>query len=374
MISSNHIHIVSFNIPYPPDYGGLIDVYYKIKSLTELGVQVHLHTFFYDGRKRSSHLEELCYETHYYPRLRFGNPFSSRMPYIVETRKSANLLHNLCKDQYPILFEGIHCTYYLDHPSLAQRLRIVRMHNIENLYYKNLARVEKNIFKRYYLNQEAQSLKYYQQILSKANLIAAISPVDQILLNLKYQNSFYLPVFHSNSELTCKTGKGNHILYHGNLGVGENNEAALFLVNRICNDIDLPFIFAGSNPSKELIKSVEPYPNIQIIANPDVDVINSLINDSQINLIPTFQDTGIKLKLINALYKGRYCIVNTKMVKDTGLESLCFVADDPQLMKQQIRDLYYKDFEESEIEKRRKILYLQFNNKASAEILINKIF
>jgi hypothetical protein len=374
MINSNHIHIVSFNIPYPPDYGGLIDVYYKIRSLTELGVKVHLHTFFYDGRKRSQQLEELCYETHYYPRLPFGNPFNSRMPHIVETRKSNKLLHNLCKDNHPILFEGIHCTYYLDHPALAHRLRVVRMHNIENLYYKNLARVEKNIFKRYYLNQESKSLKYYQQILSKANLIAAISPVDQIVLNLKYQNSFYLPVFHSNSELSCKTGKGKHILYHGNLGVGENNEAALFLVNRICNDIDLPFIIAGSNPTKELIKSAETNSNIQIIANPNVDEINKLIIDSQINLMPTFQDTGIKLKLINALYKGRFCIVNTKMVKDTGLESLCYIADDPQLMKQQIRDLFNNDFDEAEINKRKEILCNNFNNTLSAEILIKKIF
>jgi hypothetical protein len=374
MNSSRHLHIVSFNIPYPPNYGGLIDVFYKIRTLSELGIQVHLHTFFYDGRKRSAQLEDLCYETHYYPRLHWGNPFTSKMPYIVETRKSNKLLHNLSKDNYPILFEGIHCTYYLNHPALADRLRVVRMHNIENLYYKNLARVERNFFKRYYLNQESQSLKYYQQILSKADLIAAISPVDQIVLNLKYHNSFYLPVFHSNSELSCKAGKGKHILYHGNLGVGENNEAALFLVNNICNDIDLPFIIAGSNPSKELLKSAELNPNIKIVANPDVDEINHLINDSQINLMPTFQDTGIKLKLINSLYKGRFCIVNTKMVKDTGLESICIVTDDLRLMKQKIKEYFVKDFDETEISKRSKILHSHFNNRTSAEILIRKLF
>jgi hypothetical protein len=374
MTTSDHIHIVSFNIPYPPNYGGLIDVYYKIRSLTDLGVKVHLHTFYYDGRERSPELEDLCYETHYYPRLRFGNPFEKKLPYIVKTRKSNKLLKNLCSDNFPILFEGIHCTYYLDHPSLSGRLRIVRMHNIEFLYYKNLARVEKNFFKRYYLNQESQSLRYYQQILSKASLIAAISPVDQILLNLKFQNSFYLPVFHPNSEVTSQTGRGGHILYHGNLGVGENNEAALFLVNNICNNIDLPFIIAGSNPSRELLKSVEAFPHIKIITNPGVDEINNLISNSQINLMPTFQDTGIKLKLINALYKGRYCIANTKMVKDTGLESLCTIADDPMTMKQEIKNLFIKDFDQPEIEKRQEILLEHFNNKTSAGILISKVF
>jgi hypothetical protein len=374
MSTSKHIHIVSFNIPYPPNYGGLIDVFYKIKSLSELGIQVHLHTFFYDGRERSSQLEDLCFETHYYPRLRWGNPFSSKMPYIVETRKSGKLLTNLCKDNYPIIFEGLHCTYYLDHPALADRLRVVRMHNIEFLYYKNLARVERNFFKRYYLNQESQSLKYYQQILSKANLIAAISPVDQIVLNLKYHNSFYLPVFHSNTELSCKSGRGDYILYHGNLGVGENNEAAMFLVHKIFNDIGLPLIIAGSNPSPELIKSAEHNPNIKIVSNPDVEEINRLINDAQINLMPTFQDTGIKLKLINSLYKGRYCIVNTKMVKDTGLESICIIADDPGLMKQKVKDYFTENFNEDEINKRSEILKAHFNNTTSSNILIEKLF
>ena len=34
------IHIVSFDIPYPPNYGGIIDVFYKIKTLFELGYEM----------------------------------------------------------------------------------------------------------------------------------------------------------------------------------------------------------------------------------------------------------------------------------------------------------------------------------------------
>ena len=28
-----HLHIVSFNVPLPADYGGIIDVFYRLKSL-----------------------------------------------------------------------------------------------------------------------------------------------------------------------------------------------------------------------------------------------------------------------------------------------------------------------------------------------------
>ncbi|RXM39833.1 hypothetical protein BOQ62_09820 [Chryseobacterium sp. CH21] len=39
------LHIISFNDPYPPTYGGIIDVYYKIKALSALGIKIHLHCF-----------------------------------------------------------------------------------------------------------------------------------------------------------------------------------------------------------------------------------------------------------------------------------------------------------------------------------------
>ena len=31
--SDPELNIVSFDVPYPPDYGGVIDVFYKIKEL-----------------------------------------------------------------------------------------------------------------------------------------------------------------------------------------------------------------------------------------------------------------------------------------------------------------------------------------------------
>ena len=57
-MSDLHLHIISFDIPYPANYGGVIDVYYKAKALSEKGVKVHLHCFQY-GRKPSMVLENL---------------------------------------------------------------------------------------------------------------------------------------------------------------------------------------------------------------------------------------------------------------------------------------------------------------------------
>ena len=33
LFKDKEVHIVSFDVPYPPNYGGVIDVFYKIKTL-----------------------------------------------------------------------------------------------------------------------------------------------------------------------------------------------------------------------------------------------------------------------------------------------------------------------------------------------------
>jgi len=41
------LHIVSFDVPYPANYGGVIDVFYKLKALHSLGIEIYFHVFEY---------------------------------------------------------------------------------------------------------------------------------------------------------------------------------------------------------------------------------------------------------------------------------------------------------------------------------------
>ena len=59
MTQNKEIHIVAFTIPYPANYGGVIDVFYKIKALYKLGVKINLHCFKYD-RTDSIELNKYC--------------------------------------------------------------------------------------------------------------------------------------------------------------------------------------------------------------------------------------------------------------------------------------------------------------------------
>ena len=47
MTEPKHLHVISFDVPVPANYGGVIDVYYKLKALHLQGVKIHLHCFEY---------------------------------------------------------------------------------------------------------------------------------------------------------------------------------------------------------------------------------------------------------------------------------------------------------------------------------------
>jgi hypothetical protein len=88
----------------------------------------------------------------------------------------------------------------------------------------------------------------------------------------------------------------------------------------------------------------------------------------------TNQPTGLKLKLLNALYNGRFCLVNSDMVKGTSLESLCVVADEPEEMIAEIKRLMEEDFTEEDAEERDAKMKQLYDNETNAHKIIKTIF
>jgi hypothetical protein len=372
-MSEKHLHIISFDVPYPPNYGGVIDVFYKIVALQKQGIKVHLHAYHY-GRPESKVLSELCHSVHYYPRGKFFQAIYSSVPYIVGSRRSEDLLDILVKDDYPILFEGLHTCFYLNHPSLKHRLKIVRMHNIEWDYYNSLGKAEKNFFVKFYLYSESNKLKKFEEILKDADIVLGISLKDTEYFAGRFENVHYLPAFHPHDEVKSKVGRGDYCLYHGNLKVQENNQAALFLVKKVFEDLNIPFKIAGTSPSDMLKKEMKKAGHFELITSPYDEMMQQYIESAHINILPTFQPTGIKLKLLNALHNGRWVVVNRQMVENTGLENLCIIADSADQMKSVIKELMQHDFPQIEIERRKNLLYEKFSNAANAHKLITLVY
>ena len=368
-----NLHIVSFNVPYPPNCGGLIDVFYKIQSLNNYGVQVHLHCFEF-GKKKQPELEKICARIFYYKGNKGLFKTIHKLPYLVKMRSDSELLNNLIADDYPILFEGLYTTFFLDSPQLKNRIKIVRMHNIEHNYFNILAQQEKKIARRLFYRNTAKKFENYEPVLSNSTHIAAISPNDFHYFSKQYNNAFWLPPFHSNTEINVFFGSGTYALFHGNLSVRENVKAALFLINAFRETETIQIVIAGNSPAEELVKICEKIPHIKLISKPTELEMQKLITEAHVQLMPSFQPTGLKLKLINSLFRGRHCLVNDTMVSGTGLENLCHKANTSDEFVAKTRKLMALPFESDDLILRKEILSKRFDNQRNAALLVSKIF
>lgn len=367
--SDNHIHIVSFDIPCPVNYGGVIDVFFKLKALVERGLKVHFHCFEY-GREHSERLEALCETTQYYKRdMSFWKAFS-KIPYIVTSRISEDLIQDLLKDDYPIILEGLHSCGVLLDPRMKGRRIFVRSHNVEHDYYQYLAETEKNLRKKHFLKIESRKLRKFESILAKATGVLAISNKDYEYFKQKFDNVYLIPAYAGFDKVDVLEGQGDFVLYHGKLDISENYNAAEFLIKEVFKGSDIKLKIAGMNPPRYLVKLIENERNIELIENPEDDVLQDLIRNAQINILVTAQSTGLKLKLLNALFNGRYCVVNDKMVEGLDINDLCIVANTADEMKTVVADLMTKPFVEEQVEIRKSRMDAFYNPSRATDKLV----
>jgi hypothetical protein len=349
-----------------------MDIYYKIKALAEKGVHIYLHCFEYK-RNQAKELEKICKKVYYYHRSFSKKLFFSGLPFIVISRKHDQLLRQLCMDKHPILFEGLHTCYFLPDPLLSERIKIVRTHNIEHDYYKYLSSHEESVFRKVFFSSESRKLKSYEKVLRSAELLFSISHADNKHFKTINRNTHYLPVFHPNEQVECMEGKGDYALYHANLQISENRKAVVYLLEEIFQHLPFRLIVAGQQPDESLKEKIARYPNVKLVENPSETIMTDLVRDAHINVLPSFQPTGIKLKLVNALYRGRFCITNSMMVNQTGLETLCMIANTPEKFKTQITEAFNHSFTQTEIEKRKSILLGRFSTSTGAQQIVDAI-
>lgn len=341
----------------------------------KLGIKIHLHCFEY-GRGKQFELEDYCTEVMYYHRNEGHKGFSHKLPYIVCSRSSNVLLENLLKDDHPIILEGIHCTHLLNDERFKNRKIILRLHNVEHEYYHQLYQHEKSMFKKIYYFNESRLLKKYEESISDKAMILAMAEqdADKYSKEFRTKNISYLPVFHPADITGCMAGTGCYCLYHGNLSVAENETSAIWLLQNVFDVLDVPFVIAGKNPSEKLQRLSHQHHHTCLVADPGEQEMKDMICKAQINIIPSFNQTGIKLKLVNAVFNGRHCIANENAVVATGLEQACHIARSAEDFRDLIAKLYQQPFMEEEIKTRKDLLSGVFNNLKNGEKLIEWIW
>jgi len=372
-----YLHVVAFDIPYPANYGGVIVIYNQIKALHAQGVKVILHCFQYGDRKPAPELANYCHEVYYYKRSRSIIWQISFLPFIMQTRRNRSLLKRLRRDNHPILFEGMHTAGFIWKKRLRARQKLIRMHNVEWQYYESLSHLTpatEPFEKAYYFIESIKLQRTEPYVVLHADEIITISTNDTAYYKEMKANTHYIPAFHPNDTIESQLGRGEFVLFHGKLSVPDNERAAIWLMEEVfAEDLEIPFVLAGLEPSDRLREVAQRYEHVQLIENPDEKQMNSLVSRAHINLLVSTHTAGVKLKLINALFRGRFCIVNEAMASGSGLEKLCYVRNSAAAIRQTIEALINAPFEQKRIEERRAVLETAYSNEENAKKLMELI-
>ena len=340
-----------------------------MKALHKLGLSITLHCYEY-GRPKQDELLKYAETVYYYPRKKSVFDSIGRTPFIVKTRNSAELMANLCKDDSPILFEGLHTCYSLNDERFKNRIKIVRTHNVEHEYYTELAKNNRGLTKRFY-SGEARKLRRFESQLNYANHILAIKESDAVHFKQYSSSVQVLPAASKAISENPKQATEAFFLFHGNLSVEENEIGAKWLINEVFSPLNLEnkLKIAGKYPSPSLIENCEEH-NIELIPNPSEEAIQALIQTARVHVFYSSQATGVKLKLINSLSSSGHIVANENMILGTNLEGLCSLAIDAKEFQSLIQNKIKAELQEEEFQSRISFLNENYSTEKNCLIIL----
>jgi len=364
---SRRLHIVCLDAPSPPDYGGVIDLYYKIPALAAEGFRITLHYFSYKEGRSAAGLEPFCEAIFHYSRGSFAKALTTGQSYIVSSRMNEDLVRRINGDDHPVLIEGIHCAGILPRIKKGKQVSL-RLHNDEASYYEHLYKTENNILRRLYFRREYRKLQSFQNSIMHTLPVYAVSQKDAESFAAKgFADVHFLPCFLPWQKVQASEGRGNYCLYHGNLTISENREAVSWLLREIFDASSFPLTIAGRGAA-HLSGQFPQQENVRWIESPTDAELDRLIREAQVHVLPSFNATGVKLKLLHVMFKGRHCITNTAGAEGSGVEAGVTIASTTDNFKNALHQLINTTFDAAQLARRETILQL-YDNKKNARWL-----
>lgn len=326
-IAKTRILVVCPDFVYPPNHGGRVDIWNRIKALNKLGgcvdivctvknqpldeyvavVQKYANKLFLTERKNT--IEDMFF---YYPLQ-----FHSR-------RNLKNIKINNYYDL--VLLEDTSVFGILENDTLRYDKLLLRLQNNNNIYYRNLSRSESVLWKKLYFFIESLKFKKLDKaVMEKVGNVAYIS-IDEMLYCNKNNNIkkvFFLPAA-IDLNIKKQSLSSHTVLLLGNLFMPNNQEGIKFYMEKIhpkLLDVDnYKLIIAGNSRGislKWLDLLCSRYNNIKIYDSPKT--LESIYAASSVFVNPLLHGAGVKLRTINAIENGMP-VVSTKVGNEgTGL-------------------------------------------------------
>ena len=199
-------------------------------------------------------------------------------------------------------------------PSTYKGKVILHEHNAEYVMWERLAEIEKNPFKKILIKLESNRIRKTEKAYSKRATLVLAAPNDiEELATIGVSKTKMTPTYHLGEDFLLdspdvefrETEKS--LLFVGTLTWEANIDGLLWFLDNIYPQIlgahpNLKFYIIGKNPDPRLVSKVEKYPSVELTGF--VKELEPYFKKARVFVIPLRFGSGIKVKLLNAMYRG----------------------------------------------------------------------
>jgi len=317
------ILFLTTQLPYPPISGGVIKTWNLVKhwsSKGELrlicplkeGEDLHLAEF----RSRVPNVKIFAVSVH-----RKRTPVNLLRSYF--SAPSLNVYRNYNKKLDDKVKEWAqNCDLiFVDHYEMGQYVPdsfgkpvVLHEHNAEFVMWQRLAEFEKNPLKKFLINLEASRIKRAEKIYANNASVVFAAPNDiEELAKIGVDKSKLKPTYHLGEDFLLERPDlefdqtEEALLFVGTLTWEANVDGLLWFLDEIYPHVlkshpNLRFYIVGKNPDQRLVSKTKKYDSIELTGF--VEDLEPYFKKARIFVIPLRFGSGIKVKLLNAMYRG----------------------------------------------------------------------
>lgn len=225
---------------------------------------------------------------------------------------------------------------------------VLHQHNAEYIMWQGFSELEKNPFLKLAAYVESKRIKSYEKKICRCSDVVLAAPNDiENLSSIGISKKHFIETLHlGDEELLCAPDisfqqTGLSLLFIGSLDWEANRSGLLWFLQEVWPILtdryqDLKFVIIGRNPGKNLQQEVKQLQRVELLGF--VDDVESFYAQSRVFLAPLLFGSGIKVKIVNALYRG--IPVSTTSVGAEGLDVISgneiFIANKAGEMAKQI--------------------------------------
>jgi hypothetical protein len=284
----------------------------------------------------------LCRREHRKKNIAYLKPF--------QIKSRSALAHVKLKERYEIVILESHYVYsILNNPSLHSKNVILRLHNDETVYFRELAKtVSFGLQKLYYLAESLKFRLYHHKILQNINhlLFISMDELSKFRQNHPSKNCEFLPPPVDLDHMNHRPLATSKVLFVGSLFMDNNKEALKWYIQHVhpkLLDLEEYELIVAGNSRGEDLSWLRKIADSRITIHDSPDDLNLLYDESSLFINPMRYGAGVKLKIINAIQNGMPVVTTSTGNQGTGLlhGEHVLISDDSENFASQVRRLLY---------------------------------